>query len=109
MAVADSQPPEVWLVDSTVLGSLGSVWSMRNSLPGAWAPVEVRFEVAHDTSSNHAVRFDLLQLEGPIFADGFESGDAGAWSAQVPQGQGDRPSRSVAPPAVRSPIPDPSP
>jgi hypothetical protein len=72
--------------NSTVLaeGATAGWQPLGLSLPGAWASVEVRFEVAHDASSNHAVRFDLVGLDGPLFADGFESGNTSAWSAQVP-------------------------
>ncbi len=51
---------------------------------GSWGSVLARFTVAGGASSTHSVRIDLLRLDGPLFADGFESGDTGAWSAQVP-------------------------
>ena len=54
------------------------------SLAGDYASVEVRLVVANATSAAHTVRFDLLQLFGPIFADGFESGDTSAWTSTVP-------------------------
>jgi hypothetical protein len=46
--------------------------------------VKVELEVESGTGAGQVIRVDLLILGGPIFADGFESGDTTGWSAAVP-------------------------
>jgi hypothetical protein len=51
---------------------------------GSFSSVKAELEVESGTSAGQVIRVDLLILGGPIFADGFESGDTSAWSGAVP-------------------------
>lgn len=52
--------------------------------PGSFSSVKVELEVESGTGADQVIRVDLLILDGPIFADGFESGDTSSWSMAVP-------------------------
>ncbi len=54
------------------------------SHPGAFSSIQVAIEAVGGTSLGQTIRLDLLTLDGPIFADGFETGDTSRWSSQVP-------------------------
>jgi hypothetical protein len=71
---------------STVLATAPTAgWvGFAGSKPGSFVSVEAEIEVTSGTAAGQVIRFDLLSLDGPIFVDGFESGDTGAWSARVP-------------------------
>ena len=67
--------------EGVALDSAGNVY-----ITGRTASDEATFPVTVGPDLSHDVGFDafVAKISGFLFADGFESGDASAWSATLP-------------------------